>query len=338
MHSFLRSGAIIIQLCYLLSGLASIRVSAIEFDFREPVRCFEEELHEEVLVVGEYALYASRTAIKHVLITLNSTVTDRPHFGFLAGLNVDNVVAQLEPNQNILNATDEERQQAIANYFRDREENFLRLHEESPQAVRDYKKKLIRIAHENTMDELYLGFVHQRMSLPLLVTVYDPRGKVLISRRDDCEATFTFSVKRPGVHKCCIEIVDADHKTWSLYDNRQQKVRIGELVKYTSEDGNPMKVKLDWKVGVQTAEWKSKARSENINAISEKLRELHASIRDVEQEFQHLVDLNRVLFSTSGRDEKLLSIFGMVSIAVVAALSMIQIIYLKVFLKKKKII
>ena len=95
---------------------------------------------------------------------------------------------------------------------------------------------------------------------------------------------------------------------------------------------------MNWKVGIQTAEWESKARSTNLQVISQRLTDIDSAMREVEAEMQRIMGLNKAALDTAEAHEKLISNLGMVSMCIVACLSLAQIFFLKLFFKKKKII
>ena len=95
---------------------------------------------------------------------------------------------------------------------------------------------------------------------------------------------------------------------------------------------------MNWKTGIQTAEWESKARSNNLQIISKKLTDIDAAMREVEAEMQRIMGLNKEVVETAEAHEKLIGLLGMVSIAIIACLSLGQMFYLKLFFKKKKMI
>ena len=95
---------------------------------------------------------------------------------------------------------------------------------------------------------------------------------------------------------------------------------------------------MNWKVGIQTAEWESKARSTNLQVISQKLTDIDTAMREVEAEAQRIMGLNQAALETAEAHEKLINLLGIVSMCIVASLSLGQIFYLKLFFKKKKII
>ena len=225
----------------LLAG--SNATAALEFVMNDSTRCFEEEIHEQVLVVGEYAAFAFREQISNVLRSLNATTSDREHVGFLKQRDVDELVSELEPNKNLTNVSDDEQEEQVVHYFQTREENFLRLHEDDPKAVLEFQRQAHDVVEKFSLREMFLGLVHQRVHLPLQLTVTDPDGKQIISRTDDTESAFTFDAKRAGIYECCIRVLDDPRRGWSLVNNRGKKVTLEQLVGFLSSAGSPMKVK-----------------------------------------------------------------------------------------------
>ena len=225
----------------LLAG--SNAAAALEFDMTGSTRCFEEEIHEQVMVVGEYAVFALREHISDVLHSLNATASDREHFGFLKHRDIDELISELEPNKNLTNASVEEMEEEVVEYFQSREENFLRLHEDDPKAVLEFQEQAHAVVDKYSLPEMFFSLVHQRVDLPLQITVTDPNGKQIISKTDDTESVFTFDSKRAGIHQCCIRVLDDPQRGWSLVNNRGRKITMDQLVGFLGSAGYPMKVK-----------------------------------------------------------------------------------------------
>ena len=110
-------------------GGAFHRAAALEFSLHDSQRCFEEEIHRELLVVGEYALHVNREDVTAVLRKLNSTESDRRHYGFLKrGEDLDALVSMLEPEKDLLRVPESEQQRQVIAYFGRRDEAFHALH------------------------------------------------------------------------------------------------------------------------------------------------------------------------------------------------------------------
>ena len=98
------------------------------------------------------------------------------------------------------------------------------------------------------------------------------------------------------------------------------------------------KVRLDWKTGVAVADWEKIAKAEKVDTISSTLRSLEAEMREIHngmlflrQKEAELRDLNE---STNTR----VAWLSFVSLAVCIGMCVWQILYLKQFFQRKKLL
>ena len=336
------------------------RAAALEFSLHDSQRCFEEEIHRELLVVGEYSLYVYRQDVSAVLLKLNATESDRQHFGFLKrDEDVDGLISMLEPTKDLISVPEPEQQRQVIEHFRKKDLAFNALHADDERALRDHQRQTEETLTSLSLRELFFGIVHRRIDLPLQLTVTDPSGETVLSKakRGSGDDTFTFNSKKPGLYRACIRVLNTveaaansqqqqqQQPLWPLVDNRGGGVTMGQLAPYLSANGTPMKVKLRWQVGVQSAEWlpsdssgSGNAQDEAMGAIAEKIFELHNTMHEIEKEMEGYVRLYNMLFGSAERHEAMIKWVGILSCAVVALLSLGQIFFLKLFFKKRKLI
>ena len=341
-------------------GGAFHRAAALEFSLHDSQRCFEEEIHRELLVVGEYALHVNREDVTAVLRKLNSTESDRRHYGFIKrGEDLDALVSMLEPEKDLLRVPESEQQRQVIAYFGRRDEAFHALHADDERAIRGYQRREEEALANSSLRDLFLGLVHRRIDLPLRLTVADPAGERVLTKQGTGDASFTFNSKKPGVYRCCIEVMNSAgapagapgqtgqrprEPLWPLVDNRGGGLTMGQLASYLAANGTPMRVNLRWQVGVQSAEWRpADARSggaaeEAVGALSDKIFEIHNAMGEIEREMESYVLLYDKMVGGAERHEALIKWVGVLSCAVVALLSLGQIFFLKLFFKKRKLI
>uniref|UniRef100_A0A7S0D460 GOLD domain-containing protein n=1 Tax=Micromonas pusilla TaxID=38833 RepID=A0A7S0D460_MICPS len=149
----------------------------------------------------------------------------------------------------------------------------------------------------------------------LNLKLYDPEDTEIYSDTDSPEGSYGFTTELEGDYKACFYKTNVD-----------------------KEDLKNHKVRLDWKTGVAVADWEKIAKAEKVDTISSTLRSLEAEMREIHngmlflrQKEAELRDLNE---STNTR----VAWLSFVSLAVCIGLCVWQILYLKQFFQRKKLL
>ena len=149
----------------------------------------------------------------------------------------------------------------------------------------------------------------------LNLKLYDPEDTEIYSDADSPEGSYGFTTELEGDYKACFYKTNVD-----------------------KEDLKNHKVRLDWKTGVAVADWEKIAKAEKVDTISSTLRSLEAEMREIHngmlflrQKEAELRDLNE---STNTR----VAWLSFVSLAVCIGLCVWQILYLKQFFQRKKLL
>lgn len=140
------------------------------------------------------------------------------------------------------------------------------------------------------------------------VTVKDPKKKLLYSTTLSESVEFPFTTKVPGLHKACLE-------------NRHTKP---QRVEFTVSQGFPIK---EYKHSEKEAGPISKQLQEAAGLLGEISREMDMSLTREERELEEAT-----------RTEAKLATLGYCSIAILLALAIWQIIYLRSFFRSKKLL
>merc|ERR1712205_5717 len=149
----------------------------------------------------------------------------------------------------------------------------------------------------------------------LNLKLYDPEDTEIYSDTDSPEGSYGFTTELEGDYKACFYKTDVE-----------------------KDDLKNHKVRLDWKTGVAVADWEKIAKAEKVDTISSTLRSLEAEMREIHngmlllrQKEAELRDLNE---STNTR----VAWLSFVSLAVCIGMCVWQILYLKQFFQRKKLL
>ena len=149
----------------------------------------------------------------------------------------------------------------------------------------------------------------------LNLKLYDPAGVEIFSNADSVDGAHGFTTTMEAHYKACFYKTGVDAK-----DLKNHKVR------------------LDWKTGVAVADWEKIAKADKVDTISSTLRSLEAEMREIHngmlflrQKEAELRDLNE---STNTR----VATLSFVSLAVCIGMCVWQILYLKQFFQRKKLL
>merc|ERR1712216_532496 len=134
------------------------------------------------------------------------------------------------------------------------------------------------------------------------------------------------------------ESPDGTHLNLKLYEPEGDYKACFYKTDVAKDDLKNHKVRLDWKTGVAVADWEKIAKAEKVDTISSTLRSLEAEMREIHngmlflrQKEAEVRDLNE---STNTR----VAWLSFVSLAVCIGLCVWQILYLKQFFQRKKLL
>ena len=135
--------------------------------------------------------------------------------------------------------------------------------------------------------------------------------------------------------------------------HHQENVTHGQFAFTTTEAGNYLAcfwvdenykgskgvtVSLDWRTGIAAKDWESVARKEKIEGIELELRKLEGAVDAIHQNLIYLktreAEMREVSETTNGR----VAWFSIMSIGVCITVSVMQVLHLKRYFRKKKLI
>ncbi|KAL1544459.1 transmembrane emp24 domain-containing protein p24delta3-like [Salvia divinorum] len=145
-------------------------------------------------------------------------------------------------------------------------------------------------------------------------------------------------------------------KVTSPYGNtlyRQEKITHGKFAFTTTEagsylacfwvDGNysgsgGLIINMEWKTGIAAKDWESVARKEKIEGIELELRKLEEAVETVHQNLLYLKAREAEMRTTNEATNHRVALYSLMSLAICIIVSTLQILYLKIYFRKKKLI
>ncbi|XP_027160349.1 transmembrane emp24 domain-containing protein p24delta3-like [Coffea eugenioides] len=109
------------------------------------------------------------------------------------------------------------------------------------------------------------------------------------------------------------------------------------LVEHNSVKGD-VSINIDWKTGIAAKDWESVARKEKIEGVELELRKLEGAVEAIHENLIYLKSREAEMRSVSETTNARVAWFSIMSLGVCISVSVAQIMYLKRFFQKKKLI
>lgn len=175
------------------------------------------------------------------------------------------------------------------------------------------------IMEEITSNVLVIGdFVclnkeHSSQMVLVDVKVEDPLGKVVYDKKQLSSGQFAFTSHEDGDYKACFTAADVT----------------------TAQNS---KIRLDWKTGAAATDWDAVAKKDHLSLMQTEILRLEALITEIHDEMVSMrnreEEMRNLNESTNGR----VAWFSIGSLVMCVALAAWQLIYLRSFFRKKKIL
>ncbi|KAG6417382.1 hypothetical protein SASPL_119536 [Salvia splendens] len=145
-------------------------------------------------------------------------------------------------------------------------------------------------------------------------------------------------------------------KVTSPYGNtlyRQENITHGQFAFTTTEagsylacfwvDGNysgtgGLSINMEWKTGIAAKDWESVARKEKIEGVELELRKLEEAVETVHENLLYLKTREAEMRTTNEATNSRVALFSLMSLTICIVVSTLQILYLKRYFQKKKLI
>lgn len=98
------------------------------------------------------------------------------------------------------------------------------------------------------------------------------------------------------------------------------------------------RIRVDWKLGVAAADWESIAKKENLNAMATELRRLEETVREIHEEMIAMRRREEEMREISESTSRRVSTFAILSLLLSIGVGVWQLIYLRSFFIRKKVL
>ncbi|XP_010553698.1 PREDICTED: transmembrane emp24 domain-containing protein p24delta3-like [Tarenaya hassleriana] len=145
-------------------------------------------------------------------------------------------------------------------------------------------------------------------------------------------------------------------KVTSPYGNNlhhQENIAHGQFAFTTQESGNylacfwaeghnhgnkDISINLDWKTGIAAKDWDSIAKKEKIEGVELELRKLEGAVEAIHENLLYLKTREAEMRTVSEKTNSRVAWFSIMSLGICIAVSGLQVVYLKQYFQKKKLI
>lgn len=152
--------------------------------------------------------------------------------------------------------------------------------------------------------------VHPTPTISAKVT--SPYGNTLHSNENATHGQFAFTTNEAGLYLACFWV---DH-----------------------HGSGSVSMNLDWKTGIAAKDWESVARKEKIEGVELELRKLEGAVEAIHENLLYLKNREAEMRIVNEATNSRVALYSMLSLAVCVGVSVLQIMHLKRFFQKKKLI
>ncbi|KAA8546393.1 hypothetical protein F0562_002868 [Nyssa sinensis] len=145
-------------------------------------------------------------------------------------------------------------------------------------------------------------------------TVTSPYGNNLHHQENVTRGQFAFTTSEAGSYLACFWL-DGNH-----------------------QGGTRIAVSLDWRIGISAKDWESVARKEKIEGVELELRKLEGAVQSIHENLNYLKNREAEMREVSETTNARVARFSIMSLGVCIVVSILQLLYLKRFFRKKKLI
>ncbi|XP_059653432.1 transmembrane emp24 domain-containing protein p24delta3-like [Cornus florida] len=171
--------------------------------------------------------------------------------------------------------------------------------------------------HNNVVvlaDYVVISEDHTRATPTISIKVTSPYGNNLHHKENTTHGQFAFTTTEAGNYLACF---------WM--DGHNQA-------------GGGVSVNLDWRIGIGAKDWESVARKEKIEGVELELRKLEGAVEAIHENLLYLKSRESEMRSMSEATNSRVAWFSIMSLGVCIAVSVLQVLHLKQFFQKKKLI
>lgn len=161
----------------------------------------------------------------------------------------------------------------------------------------------------------YLVISEDHSFLPSIsIKVTSPYGNTLHHRENVTHGQFAFTTQEAGNYLACF---------WADGHNH---------------GAGDISINIDWKTGIAAKDWDSVAKKEKIEGVELELRKLEGAVEAIHENLLYLKTREAEMRTVSEKTNARVAWFSIMSLGICIVVSVVQILYLKRFFQKKKLI
>ncbi|XP_042049513.1 transmembrane emp24 domain-containing protein p24delta4-like [Salvia splendens] len=155
--------------------------------------------------------------------------------------------------------------------------------------------------------------VNATLAPTITVRVTSPYGNEIHHKEKVAHGQFAFTATEAGNYMACFSL-DGD------------------------QGGKKVTVGIDWKTGIAAKDWDTVARKEKIEGLELELKKLEEAVESIHNNLYHLVNREEEMREVSESTNARVAWFSLMALAICIVTSTLQILYLRRYFRKKKLI
>ena len=155
------------------------------------------------------------------------------------------------------------------------------------------------------------------------VKLFDAHGKVIYEKADSGKGAYGFTSTTDGDHRACF--FNAELSSMKNGDEKEQA-----LARH--------RIKVDWKHGVAAGEWKKLAKATDLDAFTRTLKSLESDLQEVHEGMLALRKLEADMRDMNEATNTKVAVMSVLSLTVCVGMCVWQIVYLRSFFERKKLL
>ena len=155
------------------------------------------------------------------------------------------------------------------------------------------------------------------------VKLFDANGKVIYEKADAGKGAYGFTSVTDGDHRACFYNAELS----SMKNSAEKETALAKH-----------RIKVDWKHGVAASEWKKLAKATDLDAFTRTLRSLESDLQEVHEGMLALRALEADMRDMNEATNTRVAVMSVLSLTVCVGMCVWQIVYLRSFFERKKLL
>ncbi|GMH24755.1 hypothetical protein Nepgr_026598 [Nepenthes gracilis] len=154
---------------------------------------------------------------------------------------------------------------------------------------------------------------HSAHEPTIAVKVTSPYGNTLHEKGNMTHGQFAFTTREAGNYLACFWLDDIKER-------------------------GDVSVNLDWRTGIAAKDWESVARKEKIEGVELELMKLEGAVDAIHENLLYLKSREAEMRTISEKTNTRVALFSVMSLGICITVSVLQLLYLKRYFQRKKLI